>query len=182
MNDINNIFRGAGIVLFMLILIMDDFPFYKKMKEPYVQLILAIIIVSILLYDCYTGFIFTMVLMLIYYEIYKKINHKLIKNNNNNKINHKDKYILNPIIEERFSEKNKKDINSSVVQLNYITEEHLESAQNNIFNIEKNNNKDIDNDNDNITYTAFGYNGVNLGCINQEYIVKGYDKNDYDYI
>ena len=63
---INNILRGAGICLFILILIVDDFPFYKKMKESYVQLILAIFVVSVMIYDYILGFILTMILMLIY--------------------------------------------------------------------------------------------------------------------
>ena len=96
-----NIFRGAGILLFILILIMDDFPFYKKMKEPYVQLILAIFTVFLLLMDPILGFIISMVLMLIYYEIYKKIdikNGKIIKNNGN------DKYLLNPLLKNKIYE------------------------------------------------------------------------------
>ena len=71
-----NIFRGTGILLFILILIMDDFPFYKKMKEPYVQLILSIFTVFLLILDGPLGFIISMILMLIYFEIYKKIDKK----------------------------------------------------------------------------------------------------------
>ena len=63
MNNINNIFRGVGILIFLLILIMDDFFFYKKMKEAYVQLILAIFIICLLIYDCITGFIYCMILL-----------------------------------------------------------------------------------------------------------------------
>ena len=41
---INNLFRFTGIIIFLIILIMDDFPFYVKLKEQYVQLLLAILL------------------------------------------------------------------------------------------------------------------------------------------
>lgn len=130
---INNILRGAGICLFILILIVDDFPFYKKMKESYVQLILAIFVVSVMIYDYILGFILTMILMLIYYEVYKKIDNKINKNKPNNNVNSK-KYMLNPLekIEEDFEVNNKREVKSCVVEYNYITPEHLHDAQNNI--------------------------------------------------
>lgn len=108
-----NIFRGAGILLFILILIMDDFPFYKKMKQPYVQLVLAIFTVMLLLLDPILGFIISMVLMLIYYEIYKKI--KMIKENESSSLEtKKEQGVAKPVM------------------LDYLTNEHLIAAQNNI--------------------------------------------------
>ena len=82
-----NLLRGLALIAFLIILIMDDFPFYSKMKQPYVQLVLAILAVCLIIIDNIFGFIFAMTLMLIYYEIYKKIKKKTENN----------KYILNPL-------------------------------------------------------------------------------------
>ena len=165
-----NIFRGAGILLFILILIMDDFPFYKKMKEPYVQLILAIFTVFLLLMDPILGFIISMVLMLIYYEIYKKIdikNGKIIKNNGN------DKYLLNPLLKnkiyENFTETDK--INKHVIEMDYITQQHLDDAQNNVIDNDIYNNE-LENKDLEIYY---GVQGLKIGEEN----ITGYNSNEY---
>ena len=52
---------------------MDDFPFYEKMKSPATQLFLGVIVVACIYYDAIFGFITGLVVLLIYYEIYKKI-------------------------------------------------------------------------------------------------------------
>jgi len=164
-----NIFRGAGILLFILILIMDDFPFYKKMKEPYVQLILAIFTVFVLLMDPILGLIISMVLMLIYFEIYKKMDIKkgVIKKNTEY-----EKYMLNPLkknkLYENFKESDK--IKKDVIELDYITEKHLEDAQNNvidttIYNDELENTEEI----------YYGIQGLKIG----DETVTGYNNNDY---
>ena len=165
-----NIFRGAGILLFILILIMDDFPFSKKMKEPYVQLILAIFTVFLLLMDPILGFIISMVLMLIYYEIYKKIdikNGKIIKNNGN------DKYLLNPLLKnkiyENFTETDK--INKHVIEMDYITQQHLDDAQNNVIDNDIYNNE-LENKDLEIYY---GVQGLKIGEEN----ITGYNSNEY---
>lgn len=165
-----NIFRGAGILLFILILIMDDFPFYKKMKEPYVQLILAIFTVFLLLMDPILGFIISMVLMLIYFEIYKKIDikkGKIIKKSD-------DKYMLNPLLKnkiyENFTETDK--IKKNIIELDYITEEHLNNAQNNVINDDIYN-KELEKDNDNDIY--YGVQGLKIGDEN----ITGYNSNEY---
>ncbi len=165
-----NIFRGAGILLFILILIMDDFPFYKKMKEPYVQLILAIFTVFLLLMDPILGFIISMVLMLIYFEIYKKIDikkGKIIKKSD-------DKYMLNPLLKnkiyENFTETDK--IKKNIIELDYITEEHLNNAQNNVINDDIYN-KELEKENDNDIY--YGVQGLKIGDEN----ITGYNSNEY---
>ena len=73
---INNLFRATGIIIFLIILIMDDFPFYAKLKEQYVQLLLAIFIVMLSIFDYLSGLIYALTLMLIYFEIYKNIGVK----------------------------------------------------------------------------------------------------------
>ena len=73
MEEIYNIFRGTGILLFILILILDDFPFYNYLKQEFIQLLLAIFILIIIYCDYLSGLIYSLVLLLIYYEIYKKL-------------------------------------------------------------------------------------------------------------
>lgn len=65
--------RLFAVILLIVIIIMDDFPFYTKMKDPGTQMFLALIILAMIFYDVTFGFIMGLVLMLIYYEIYKKI-------------------------------------------------------------------------------------------------------------
>lgn len=164
-----NIFRGAGILLFILILIMDDFPFYKKMKQPYVQLVLAIFTVMLLLLDPILGFIISMVLMLIYYEIYKKIDIKkgIIKKNNEN-----DKYMLNPLKKNSYEYFTEKDIvKKDIIELDYITEKHLDDAQNNVIDSSIYNNE-LDNEKVDINY---GIQGLKIGDEN----ITGYNSNEY---
>tara|TARA_B110001450_G_scaffold74437_1_gene70931 strand:- start:3032 stop:3550 length:519 start_codon:yes stop_codon:yes gene_type:complete len=164
-----NIFRGAGILLFILILIMDDFPFYKKMKQPYVQLVLAIFTVILLLLDPILGFIISMVFMLIYYEIYKKIDIKkgIIKKNGEN-----DKYMLNPLKKNSYEYFTEKDIvKKNIVELDYITEKHLDDAQNNVINSSIYNNE-LDNEKEDINY---GIQGLQIGDEN----ITGYNTNEY---
>lgn len=164
-----NIFRGAGILLFILILIMDDFPFYKKMKQPYVQLVLAIFTVMLLLLDPILGFIISMVLMLIYYEIYKKIDIKkgIIKKNNEN-----DKYMLNPLKKNSYEYFTEKDIvKKDIIELDYITEKHLDDAQNNVIDSSIYNNE-LDNEKVDIDY---GIQGLKIGDEN----ITGYNSNEY---
>tara|TARA_Y100000389_G_scaffold163626_1_gene166955 strand:- start:4412 stop:4930 length:519 start_codon:yes stop_codon:yes gene_type:complete len=164
-----NIFRGAGILLFILILIMDDFPFYKKMKQPYVQLVLAIFTVMLLLLDPILGFIISMVLMLIYYEIYKKIDIKkgIIKKNDEN-----DKYMLNPLKKNSYEYFTEKDIvKKDIIELDYITEKHLDDAQNNVID-ESIYNNELDNEKVDINY---GIQGLKIGDEN----ISGYNSNEY---
>ena len=132
---IQNLLRGFGLILFILILIMDDFPFYQKMKLPHVQLVIAIIITSLCVYDYISGFIFAMLLMLIYYEIYNK---KKINNNINNNTNLDDKYNINMKnkLFENFMEKYETN-NENKILVDFISEKYLDDAQNNIYLIKK---------------------------------------------
>lgn len=121
---VHNLLRGFGLILFILILIMDDFPFYQKMKLPRVQLVLAILITSLCVYDYISGFIFAMVLMLIYYEIYNKS-----KINNNINTNLDDKYNINmkKKLFENFMEKYETNNQNKI---DFICEKYLDDAQN----------------------------------------------------
>jgi len=112
--------RILAVVLLLIVVIMDDFPFYGKMKDPYTQLFLALVVIAMILYDPLFGFIMGLVVMLIYYEIYQKVKVSKVENNvvttDGNKIN---------------------EVSNNAILLDYITEEHLVSAQNNI--VDKNN-------------------------------------------
>jgi hypothetical protein len=65
--------RLIAMLVLIIIIIMDDFPFYEKMKDPATQLFLGVIVVGFIYYDAIFGFITGLVVLLIYYEIYKKI-------------------------------------------------------------------------------------------------------------
>lgn len=120
---IQNLLRGFGLILFVLIMIMDDFPFYEKMKQPYIQLVFAVIITCLCVYDYILGFIYAMVLMLIYYEIYSKkkqidIKNDIIKDKYNTNMKHQ--------LFENFMEKYQVD---DKIYVNFISEQHLDAAQ-----------------------------------------------------
>lgn len=123
--------RFIAVIFLIIIIIMNDFPFYEKMKDNATQLFLAIMIVAFIFYDTTFGFIMGLVLLLIYYEIYKKIimKHEIqVKENMEAKVN-------KPLQE---SSHLYTDASGSYIpdQLNYLSEEHLLAAQNNVFDID----------------------------------------------
>jgi len=105
--------RIIAVLLLLLVAIADDFPFYKKMKNTITQLVIGMILIGLIFYDSVFGFIMGLVLMLIYYEIYKKI--KKIKEN-----------------ESSSSQTKKEQNDAKPIMLDYLTNEHLIAAQNNI--------------------------------------------------
>lgn len=149
---INNLFRGSGLILFIIILIMDDFPFYKKLKLPHIQLILAILVTSLCIVDYVSGLIYALVLMLIYYEVYNKKKEKevLVK-----KI---DKYDtnVNKKIFENFDKINN-DHKKSVV--NFISKELLDDASG------EKHMSEFANSNPTITTVDFPAGGQNTGPV-----------------
>lgn len=137
--------RLCAIMLLLIIIVMDDFPFYYKMKDATTQLFLALFVISCIYFDTTFGFILGLVLMVIYYEIYKKIKKQtktFIETSNPD----------SPVIENmtatqdmpisgdtlNYLESSKKAYKScgKDIKLNYISEEHLLAAQNNIFDSE----------------------------------------------
>lgn len=159
--------RLIAIILLLIIIIMDDFPFYSKMKDPATQLFLAVLIVAFIYYDATFGFIMGLVLMLIYFEIYKKIIN--IKNN---------KPLLNWKNEnESISSSNALPIltgSCDVLKMDYISEEHLMAAQNNIFDTDHYNKevKGIEKGFNN--EKVYGVQGLDTEGVNY----KGYSKED----
>ena len=122
--------RFTALILLILIVVMDDFPFYEKMKDSNNQLVLAIIVIIFIYYDIVFGFIMAMILLLIYYEIYKKI--IIIKDNDTKNIINGDDILSDNKECALFYKKDENEI----IQLNYISEQHLLAAQNNVFDIE----------------------------------------------
>lgn len=122
---IKEFLRMFAIFLLLIIIIMDDFPFYENMKDTTTQLFLALFVIMCILYDTTFGFIMGLVLIVIYYEIYKKI---IINKKELNEYNKRQEE--NAIIETNNIINNKQPC-----ELNYISNEHLLAAQNNIFDI-----------------------------------------------
>jgi hypothetical protein len=100
---------------------MDDFPFYKKLKLPHIQLILAILVTSLCIVDYVSGLIYALVLMLIYYEVYNKKKEKevLVK-----KIDKYDTNVNKKILEnfERTTINQRKSV------VNFISDDLLRKA------------------------------------------------------
>ena len=161
---VHNLVRGFGLILFILILIMDDFPFYQKMKLSHVQLVLAVIITSLCVYDYISGFIFAMVLMLIYYEIYNK--NKIDDTINTNLT---DKYNINMKnkLFENFMEKYETN-NQNKILVDFISEKYLDDAQNGyIFdkeNYDNNNITKFDYDVQGISNNEDNISGIDMKC------------------
>lgn len=133
--------RIIAIICLIIIITLDDFPFYKKLKNKELQLIIASLILIILIFvDNILGLILGILFFVIYYEIYYKISSEtekiedfIEKKKDNNELNIlsnsnlKDKEVILP------------DNND---KLDYISEALLKSAQNNIID-EENYNKEI---------------------------------------
>jgi hypothetical protein len=161
---VHNLVRGFGLILFILILIMDDFPFYQKMKLPYIQLVLAVIITSLCIYDYISGFIFAMVLMLIYYEIYSK---NKIDDNINTNLTEKYNINMKNKLFENFMEKYETN-NQNKILVDFISEKYLDDAQNGyIFNKENYDNNNItkfDYDVQGISNNEDNISGIDMKC------------------
>ncbi len=102
---------------------MDDFPFYNKLMDHTTQLFLSIIVLAIIYYDSTPGLTMGLVLLLIYYEIYKKI----ILHDMSQKETGKSQTM------QHFQEMRSEYM--PIQQVNYISDAHLLAAQNNIFDV-----------------------------------------------
>ena len=175
--------RLCAIMLLLIIIVIDDFPFYYKMKDATTQLFLALFVISCIYFDTTFGFILGLVLMVIYYEIYKKIKKQtkasIVADNSDFPV------MENMTVAQDMSgdvtlnslESSKKAYKScgKNIKLNYISEEHLLAAQNNIFDSENyaKEIKGIDkgfNDED-----AYGAQGLDYKNVNHV----GYSDNEY---
>lgn len=107
--------RLIAIVLLLIIIVMDDFPFYDKMKNKDTQLFIAVLLIACIYFDTTFGFIMSLVVMLIYYEIYKNIKKKAVPT------------------KETTAKEMPDAFTNEAKEYSYITEEHLFSAQSNVF-------------------------------------------------
>lgn len=161
--------RMIAVILLLIIIVMDDFPFYEKMKNKDTQFFIAIILVLFIYYDTAFGFIMALVVMLMYYEIYKNIKKSLkgVQSRQGTQgaqgaqaVNDqpKDGFAnISPACKDGFD---------------YVTEEHLLSAQSNVF----------DEGNMQMEVRDHGYNGEKFystqGLDLDNLIYKGYDRAD----
>lgn len=152
-----NFLRIIGITLLIILIILDDIHYSNKFKDPQIQLILTLILIIIIFIDIPLGIISLIILSLIYFKIYsKKIklynNQKEYLSNNDNKI-----------IET-----------NDVMKIDYISEAHLLSAQNNIVDINNYNTEikgmtcGLNNE------KVYGVQGLNADNVN----IDSYDKNN----
>jgi Ca2+/Na+ antiporter len=120
------------LLLLLLITIIVDIPIYNFLKSSQYQFLIALIILSILLFvDTGMGFILAIIMFIIYFKIYTKIINKNSEENMDNK-NNSDKNDNDTVAKENIDDKNITDKNNIL----YISPQHLVAAQNNIFNIE----------------------------------------------
>lgn len=140
--------RAVAIILLLIIIVMDDFPFYNKLKDQSVQLMLGVLVLACIYFDTTFGFIMGLVLLVIYYEIYKKII-----------LTHEKQ------LQEELSVQQPKESFQIPATVDYISDNHLLAAQNNVF--------DVSNFENEIKYVdGYGAQGIGLG----------YDKDDSYYI
>lgn len=106
--------RLVAVILLIIIIIMDDFPFYEKMKDATTQLFLGVLVVAFIFYDTVFGFIMGLVVMLIYYEIYKKIISKQEEKQNIQEISVDNGYVITPVGPSSFMGAHDYDVEGSL--------------------------------------------------------------------
>jgi hypothetical protein len=150
-----DIIRFLSIVVLLLIVVIDKYPYIGLIKDASIQFILALFCITILLIiDNIAGFILILALLILYFKLFNKI---LIKNNSlySGSSYENDKY--NNIYESIYE------------KVNYTTEKNLVDAQNNIVDIENYNTEIKILDNDTGLYST---QGLDVGTVN------GYSKYD----
>lgn len=150
-----DILRFLAIIIFLLIVAINDYPYINAIKDTSIQFIIAILCITILLLvDNITGFILILSVLVLYFKLFNKI---LIKKTEDVPyevyINDKDNNIYESIYEK----------------VNYTTEKNLIDAQNNIVDNQNYNTeiKILDNGTD-----LYSTQGLDVGT------VKGYNKDD----
>jgi hypothetical protein len=102
-------------ILVMLTVIYTEMN-YNKLREPYMQVILSIIVLSILIFvDALSGFLLTCSMLIIYYKLFNVVSI--------------------------FSKSKKTDTFKKEYLMDYISPIHLKKAQDNIWNEDKINNE-----------------------------------------
>lgn len=116
-----DILRFLAIVILLLIIAIDNYPYIEIIKNASVQFIIALFCITILLLvDNITGFILILAVLVLYFKLFNKL---LIKKNNT-------PYTLYE------SDPNNNIYESIYEKVNYTTDKNLVDAQNNIVDIE----------------------------------------------
>lgn len=157
--------RIISLILLIVVIIIDiNIPIILHTQIN--QLIIAIIIIIILLIvDEILGFLLGLIYLVVYFKYYqRKINNQSLKEPLiiNDKTETDIKPMINqrtPIITEHYTKNN-----NGCIEMSYISNELLEKAQNNIY--------DVNN---------YNTNNEIQGFINEN-IIQGFDKNSIDNI
>lgn len=154
-----DILRFQAIVIFLLIIVIDKYPYEKLIKNANIQFIIALFCITVLLLiDNITGFILILAVLMLYFKIFNKL---LIYNNSNN--NYKSYSLYE-------SDHNNNVYESIYEKINYTTEKNLIDAQNNIIDFENYNSEiKIIEYKDKMLYSTQGLD-INL--------VKGYNRDE----
>jgi hypothetical protein len=158
-------------LLFLIFVTLIDIPMNKNLKDPQWQFVIAFIIILILLLiDTGIGFILALAFLIIYFKIYNKYFLSNLMNGGNNNTNSGNEN------NGSSGKGNSKDANiNNLIKLNYISPEHLLSAQNNIVDVNSYNTeikgfeKGFNNE------KVYGAQGIDIDKNN----FKGYEKTDY---
>lgn len=132
---IYNIFRFFALLLLLAFVVMKDINVSQWIKNAQIQLYIAILIVFIMVFiDNITGFILGVALLVLYFKIYNKELKQ--KKNPEPEKTIKVRCPLEAEMKETFVHDNDETVSKpekeGVIELEYVTEEHLLSAQNNI--------------------------------------------------
>jgi len=116
-----DILRFLAIIIFLLIVAINDYPYINAIKDASIQFIIAILCITILLLvDNITGFILILAVMVLYFKLFNKILNK----------NNMTPYTL-------YEADPKNNIYESIYEkVNYTTDKNLVDAQNNIVDLE----------------------------------------------
>lgn len=151
-----DILRFLAIIILLLIIAIDNYPYIKFIKNAVIQYIIAIFCISILLLvDNITGFILILAVLVLYFKIF----NKLLNINKNN-----TSYALYE------NDPNNNIYESIYEKINYTTDKNLVDAQNNVFDFENYNSEiKIIESKEKMLYST---QGLDVGS------VKGYNKDE----
>jgi len=149
-----DILRFLAIVIFLLIIVIDKYPYDILIKNTNIQFIIALFCITVLLLiDNITGFILILAVLVLYFKLFNKI---LINNNKPYTLYENDP---NNNIYESIYEK-----------VDYTTDKNLIDAQNNIVDFENYNSEiKIIESKEKMLYSTQGLDAGN---------VKGYNKDE----
>lgn len=138
---IYNIFRFFALMLLLVFVLVKDIKIPVWIKNQYIQLYIAIFIILFLIFiDDITGFIFGIAILVLYFRIY----NKELKNKKNQSKENNIRCVFDNTSKPNMEDfvENKPHKTPCMTEIEYVTEEHLLAAQNNIIDV-NNYNKEI---------------------------------------